>query len=115
MKRFYRNRSKELLRLILFFSFISLAVESFSLNYSSRVSFLHNEGQWKSDIVYQGIALSTNVYLLNNGLSFSQKSDEENDSSAASFVVWNMKFAGISTVKTIVLVTASLKSLLTEN
>ncbi len=101
MKRFYTNRSKELLRSVLFFSFISLAVESFSLNYSSRVSFLHNEGQWKSDIVYQGIALSTNVYLLNNGLSFSQKSDEENDSGAASLIVWNMKFAGLNHAVTI--------------
>ena len=101
MKRFYTNRSKELLRSVLFFSFISLAVDSFSLNYSSRVSFLHNEGQWKSDIVYQGIALSTNVYLLNNGLSFSQKSDEENDSGAASLIVWNMKFAGLNHAVTI--------------
>ncbi|MBP6334462.1 MAG: T9SS type A sorting domain-containing protein [Bacteroidia bacterium] len=87
-------------RVILFFSLLSSAFSSFATEIipyaaSSPVMFLRNEGQWGSDILFQGMSTSYNVYLLKNGLSFSFSGEEiENEQGVEErpFVVWNMKF-----------------------
>ncbi len=74
------------------FNFVASG-QNFSGNLPAAGSvFLRNEGQWNEAIKYKGISLHSNVYLLENGLSFSQKENNSDSLPESSFVVWNMKF-----------------------
>lgn len=74
------------------FSFSAIAEVTNLVNKISKVSFIENNGQWHDKILYKGMSISTNVYLLKNGLSFSQKGKAEEDSKENPILVWNMKF-----------------------
>ena len=75
----------------LLFSTYPLRAVEFVSN-GSPVTFLENKGQWNFDILYKCLSASTNISLLNNGLSFSQRLKGENGTNYGSAIVWNMKF-----------------------
>lgn len=71
-----------------------------------RSTFLANEGQWPSAILFRGRSASANVSFLRDGLSFSLVKPEEDHEhepghrpekdhhAEPDFLVWNMAFAG---------------------
>ena len=71
-----------------------LAINSISPNPS--VTFLENNGQWPSEIIYQAMSVSTNAYLMKEGLSFAQKLKGDL-AKEQSTIVWNMKFHHMNT------------------
>jgi beta-propeller repeat-containing protein len=71
----------------------------FSSAAESPVTFIKNKGQWNADILYQGTSTAINVYFLEDGLSFAEPGEEEEDSTGTetySCLVWNMKFVNPS-------------------
>jgi type IX secretion system substrate protein/beta-propeller repeat-containing protein len=70
----------------------------------SSVTFIKNKGQWNADILYQSNSTAINVYFLENGLSFAEPGEEEEDSTGIetySCLVWNMKFVNANPAMTI--------------
>jgi hypothetical protein len=69
-------------------------------DFNSPVTFLKNNGQWNSDILFQGTSTLKNVYFLRNGLSFGQPGKEVENADGTEdhpFLVWNMKFVNPKT------------------
>ncbi|HEX5001687.1 MAG TPA: gliding motility-associated C-terminal domain-containing protein [Bacteroidia bacterium] len=72
---------------------LSLAEESI-LPSASPVTFLQNNGQWQSEILFKGTSTSP-VSFLKDGISFGQSRKESIDSGkndSFPFIVWNLKF-----------------------
>jgi hypothetical protein len=70
----------------------------------SSVTFIKNKGQWNADILYQSTSTAVNVYFLEDGLSFAEPGEEEEDSTGIetySCLVWNMKFVNANPAMTI--------------
>jgi len=73
----------------------SAAAWAFDRPAPSPVTFLKNKGQWQKEILYQGTSTSTNVYFLNDGLSFGQSGEEIENADGTEdhpYMVWNLKF-----------------------
>lgn len=79
--------------LIINFSWLCSTAEFIPHLNTAPVAFLENKGQWDNAILYKSNSTSGNVYLLKDGLSFSQMGivDEEKEQHTP-FLVWNMKF-----------------------
>lgn len=79
---------------ILFHSYASSAKKSHTetVTTATGVTFVENNGQWPGDILYRTTATSINMYLLKDGVSFTQFINNGGSHGDETVLVWNMKF-----------------------